>query len=280
MPAHLKVWIARFGDAVDVAVQLTLAFRPERLPGEQFGILEQQSPEGDKGAVSRAISRGDLRIPVDRLTIALLRASNIDATVAGDGLAIRTETGDRLRRDWTLHQQIEGTRPFRAPRDPVEVVAFGVVLNDAKVPGAVIRIVEAESRGWSTPGVDFKTLREVRVATQLSRVAALLDPGDALHASRLGLGQHLSEDIPARMLRCPPGGAEHGATVILGMHRRIVAPHPIQVVLLCAMVGQWPPRQLTTASATGPRWSREEERVDTAAFLECVGDRRHALIDE
>src|SRR5579884_1776018 len=93
-----------------------------------------------------------------------------------------TETANRLGLNRPLHQQVERSWPLGAPGDAVEIVTLDVIFDDAQVPGAVVRIVEAEALRRPTPGIDFEALWEVWVVTQRLSVAALFYPGDTLHA--------------------------------------------------------------------------------------------------
>ncbi len=90
--------------------------------------------------------------------------------------------------------------PFGAPRQPAEVIALGIALNNTEVPSPVLRLIEAEPRRRSPRSVDFKALRKVRVAVQFWCIATLLDPCDGLHATCSRSRQYLGEDVPAGML--------------------------------------------------------------------------------
>src|SRR5262249_14829438 len=95
------------------------------------------------------------------------------------------------------------SRPLGSPGDAIEIIALDVIFDDAEMPVAIVRIVEAGTPCGLVPEVNLETFEEIRIAPQFERVAAFLHPGIAFHAALLRLRQHPLEYIPVRML----GGA-------------------------------------------------------------------------
>src|SRR5919199_6849522 len=163
VPPHLDAGLTRLGDSINVAVHLSLALRPECLPGEQLRILQQEPPETHERTIGRAVPLCNRVVPFYRPTVACLRPAHIDATLAGHGSAVGAEAGDELRPGWRLHQQVKGARAFGSPGDAVEVVTLDVIFDDAQMPVAIVGIVETRALCGSSPGIDFQALGKVWV---------------------------------------------------------------------------------------------------------------------
>src|SRR5207302_8677546 len=55
MKSDFDIGTTLFGGAINVRVNGVLAIRPKFFPGQQFGVLDQQSPKRDEESVSRTL---------------------------------------------------------------------------------------------------------------------------------------------------------------------------------------------------------------------------------
>src|SRR5919204_6805541 len=204
VPPDLQARVARFGETVDLAIELVLAVRPERLPGEQLRIAQQQPPEAGERPVTRRPAGGEAGIPFHRLAVAFDSAPHVDAPLARQRLAVAAKTRDvragLFSHDRSLNQQVEWPRSLGTPRQAVKIVALRIVLNDGQVPRPIVGVVEAKEWRRPAPRIYLEAGWKVRIAAQLAGVAAFFDPGETLHAASFGGRQDCFEHVPIRML--------------------------------------------------------------------------------
>src|SRR5450631_660099 len=83
-----------FAGSIQLCLDFLEAIGPERLPTENFGILEQQSPEGDKVAIDRPFILGSSMVELHELMVSGLRSLYRDAALSGPRATKLAEAAD------------------------------------------------------------------------------------------------------------------------------------------------------------------------------------------
>src|SRR5262249_42547683 len=173
-----------------------LTVSPEFLPSQNFRIVQEQAPEGDKVAIARSIAgpRGAHKfIQFDQ---ALTRSFNRDAALATSLAAVLAEASERgagvraaVARAGGV---IERPLPLRAPHNAIHFMRLDVIFDQRCKEVTNIRVIETCLAG--APPVDVH-LSDLLKAGDQARIVDVLEPAITPYAARFGLGYDRREQI-------------------------------------------------------------------------------------
>src|SRR5262249_9463841 len=202
VPADLNAVVDAFGGPVNLAINLILAVCPEFLPGQNFGVVQQQAPEGDEVAVARSGAGVGGAREFIQLDQALPRPFHTDAALAPFSSAVLAKTGERRAPIESAVAGADGVveRPLslRAPHNPVNLVGLDVILDQRVEEMTDIGVIQTSLA--SAPSVNVDLRHFLKVGDQ-SRIVDVLEPAVTLHAARLSFGHNRGEQIEIAKVR-------------------------------------------------------------------------------
>ena len=280
----LKVGVAPFDLAIQLAVEIFVALKPEALPDQTLRVAQQHTQKLDQRTVHKVVVGACTLEKVVNLQKGLARPFHIDPARLRLTTAVGTKAAGRQPGD----QLVERAASLVAPHDAVDRIAAALILDHRMPPEPIVRVVGARLLAMAAQQVHLQTLGQIGDRDCVGRAVPgifekrLHQLGHHAHAAAMGLWNHLFENVnPLQDGVARPEildervGIKRWVGVEIGapLHREWLG-HPV--------VG--PAVQLMRDAASGlepqPRDGPNHQHVDAGTLLQGLQHRLDPLVDK
>src|SRR5581483_2463176 len=177
--------------SIKLRADFVIAVGPQRLPGKNLRILEQQPPECDKVAVGwpPLVCTGAEKLV--ELLVAGPGPVRRDAPFPALRLAEPAEAAQTPRRPSAADKIPQRPHPFATPRKSVYFAGISGehTFNLASQVGTVVGMVETGASRAPAIDIDLCNFGEIRNTAHHDRKGVVVIPSEEIHAPRLHLGR-------------------------------------------------------------------------------------------